>query len=138
MKLLYHLQQVLGSCGFQRWGFQMCTFSKNRLIIQLMQFSLHKWRNSFTHAFLVINDISAVRIWLLRIFARPKKMHGPGPSLAGLKLLEDFFFLLNTHCESTNILKTNPHGSWTTHTGWRLHPIWFKFWIWHYYQQKLD
>ena len=28
--------------------------------IQLRQFSLHKWRNSFTHVFLVTNDISAV------------------------------------------------------------------------------
>ena len=58
------LHRVLGSCGFQWCGFHSCGFhssgfSKNSPNIQLMQFSLHKWRNSFTHAFLVTNDLSA-------------------------------------------------------------------------------
>ena len=56
---LFCIHQVLGSCGFQWCGFHSCTFSKNSPNIQLMWFSVHNWRNSFTHVFLVINDLSA-------------------------------------------------------------------------------
>ena len=48
------LYRVLVSCWFH-----LCAFSKNSPNIQLIRFSLHKWRNSFTHAFLVTNDLSA-------------------------------------------------------------------------------
>ena len=51
-----------------------------------------------------------------------KKRMSQGPGVGGLWFLEDFF-LLNTHCNSANISKTNPHGLWTTHTHWRLHPL---------------
>ena len=51
---------------------------------------------------------SVLQIRLLQIFNRPKKTHELG--VGGLRFLEDFFFLLNTHCNSANILKTNPHG----------------------------
>ena len=44
------IHQVL---GFQWCGFHLCSFSKNNPNIQLMQFLLHNWRNSLTHAFLV-------------------------------------------------------------------------------------
>ena len=53
------VHRVLGFCGFQWCGFHLCIFSKNSPNIQLMRFPLHKWRNSFTHAFLVTNDLSA-------------------------------------------------------------------------------
>ena len=52
-KPLLHL--VLGSCGFQWCGFHLCAFLKNSQNIQLMRFSLH----SYTHAFLITNDLSA-------------------------------------------------------------------------------
>ena len=51
--------RVLGSCGFQWCGFHSCIFSKNSQKSSLRNFSLQKWRNSFTHAFLVANDSSA-------------------------------------------------------------------------------
>ena len=53
------VHRILGSCGFQWCGFHSCALSKNSPNIQLMQFTLHKWRNSFTHAFLVTIDLSA-------------------------------------------------------------------------------
>ena len=56
---LWSIHRVLGYCVFQWCGFHSCTFSKNSPNIQLMRFSLHKWRNSFTCAFLVTNDLSA-------------------------------------------------------------------------------
>ena len=40
--------------GFQSRCFHFCAFSN----IQVMQFSLHKLKNSFSHAFLVTNDFS--------------------------------------------------------------------------------
>ena len=43
------LHWVLGSWEFQWYSFHSCTFSKNPNI-QLMRFSLHKGRNSSTHA----------------------------------------------------------------------------------------
>ena len=55
----YVVHQVLASCGFQWFGFHLCVVSKSSPNIQLMQFSLHNWRNSFTHAFLVTNELSA-------------------------------------------------------------------------------
>ena len=55
--VFHKIHRVLGSCGFQWCVFH--SFSKNSLNIQLMWFSLHKWRNSFTHAFWVTNDLSA-------------------------------------------------------------------------------
>ena len=55
-----NLHWVLGSCGFQWCVFHLCAFSKNSPNIQLMRFLLHKWKNSFTHAFLVTNVLSAV------------------------------------------------------------------------------
>ena len=57
--LPFIVHRVLDSCGFQWCSFHLCTFSKNSPNIQLMRFSLHKQRNSFTHAFLVTNDLSA-------------------------------------------------------------------------------
>ena len=69
----FQVHRVLGSCGFQWCSFHSCAFSKNSPNIQLMQFSLHKWRKSFTSAFLVINDLSATDL----VFERPKKMHEP-------------------------------------------------------------
>ena len=36
----------------------VCMFSKNSLNIQLMLFSLYKWRNSFTHALLVTDELT--------------------------------------------------------------------------------
>ena len=36
----------------------VCIFKKYSPNIQLMWFSLHKWRNSFTHVFLVTDDLS--------------------------------------------------------------------------------
>ena len=40
-----------------------CThFQRNSPNIQLMLLSLHKQRNSFTHAFLVTNDLSAANL----------------------------------------------------------------------------
>ena len=61
----FNLHRVLGSCEFQWCGFHLWAFSKNSLNIQLMLFSLHK---SLLHL---------LRIWFMRIFARPKKMHEP-------------------------------------------------------------
>ena len=54
-----NVHPVLGFCGFQWCGFHLYAFSKNSPNIQLMRFSLHKWRNSLTHAFFVTNDSSA-------------------------------------------------------------------------------
>ena len=53
------IHQVLGSCGFQWCSFNSCAFSKNSTNIQLMQFSLNEWRNSFTHVFLGSNHLTA-------------------------------------------------------------------------------
>ena len=39
------------SADFSGAFFTHVHYQKNSLSIQLMQFSLHKWRNSFTHAF---------------------------------------------------------------------------------------
>ena len=39
--------------------FHLCAFTKNSPNIQLMGFSLHKWKNSFTHAFLDTNVLSS-------------------------------------------------------------------------------
>ena len=47
------VQRVFGFCGLQWCGFHLCVFSTNSPNIQLTQFSLHKWRNSFTLGFLV-------------------------------------------------------------------------------------
>ena len=66
--LLNKIHQVLGSCWFLWCGFHLCAFSKHSPNIQIMQFSLHKWRNSFTHAFWL-------RIWFMQILFRPKKTH---------------------------------------------------------------
>ena len=55
--VFHKIHRVLGSCGFLWCVFH--SFSKNSLNIQLMWFSLHKWRNSFTHAFLVAIDLRA-------------------------------------------------------------------------------
>ena len=44
---IFGIHWALGSCGFQWCGFHLCTFSINYPNIQLMQFSLRKWRNSF-------------------------------------------------------------------------------------------
>ena len=54
---MFSIHRVLGSRGFQWCGFHSCAFSKNSTNIQLMQFSLHQWRKSFTHAFWVTNDL---------------------------------------------------------------------------------
>ena len=59
---MFSIHRVLGSRGFQWCGFHSCAFSKNSTNIQLMQFSLHQWRNSFTHAFWVTNDLSAANL----------------------------------------------------------------------------
>ena len=71
------VHRVLDSCGFQWCGFHLCAFSKNSPNIQLMLFSLGKLRNSFTHAFLVTNDLSAADL-VHADFARPKKLHELG------------------------------------------------------------
>ena len=82
------LHRVLGSCGFQWCSFHSCAFSKNSPNIQLMRFSLHKWRNSFTHAFLVTNDLIVAEL-NHAVFARPKKPH---ELRTGLCWNLDFFF----------------------------------------------
>ena len=73
----FQIHRVLGSCGFQWCVFHLCTFSKNSPNIQLIRFSLHKWRNSFNHSFWVTNDlqIQVLWIWFLWIFGRPRKMN---------------------------------------------------------------
>ena len=57
----------LAPADFSGAVFTCAHFKKLPLI-----FLLHKWRNSFTHAFLVTNG-HVLGIWLLRIYARPKK-----------------------------------------------------------------
>ena len=49
----------LAPADFSGAVFTCAHFQKNNPNIQLMQFSLHKLRNSFTHALLVTNDLSA-------------------------------------------------------------------------------
>ena len=66
--LLNKIHQVLGSCWFLWCGFHLCAFSKHSPNIQIMQFSLHRWRNSFTLAFWL-------RIWFMQILFRPKETH---------------------------------------------------------------
>ena len=68
--LLNKIHQVLGSWWFLWCSFHFCAFSKHSPNIQFMRFSLHKWRNSFTHAFLL-------RIWFMQIFVKPKKTQEP-------------------------------------------------------------
>ena len=59
---LTNVHRVLSSCGFQWCGFHSCVVSENSPNIQLMWFSLHNWRNPFTHAFLVIRP-GVVTYW---------------------------------------------------------------------------
>ena len=56
----YSIHSVLGSCRLQWCGIHLCAFSKNSPNISLCDFHyICKWKNSFTHAFLVTNDFSA-------------------------------------------------------------------------------
>ena len=58
------LHRGLGYCRFHCCGFQLCAFSKNSQNIQLIQFSLHKRRNSFTHELLVTLYTSECKVWM--------------------------------------------------------------------------
>ena len=57
--IVCEVHRVVGSFGFQSCGFHLCAFSKKSPNIQHMPFWQHKWKKSFTHAFLVTNDLSA-------------------------------------------------------------------------------
>ena len=71
----------MGSCRFHWWGFHLCAFSKHSPNIQLMQFSLHKWRNSFTLAFLVTNDLGAADLDHADFWQTYKKRMSQGPAV---------------------------------------------------------
>ena len=49
----------LAPVDFSSAVFTCMHFQKIAKNVRLMRFSLHRWRNSFTHAFLVTNDLSA-------------------------------------------------------------------------------
>ena len=63
--------------------FNSCAFSKNSQNSQLMQFSLHKGRNSFSLMRFWLLMTSLLRTWLMLIFARPTKMQEPRTGLIG-------------------------------------------------------
>ena len=69
----------LASADFSGCVFHSCAFSKNSPNIQLMWFSLYKWRNSFTHAFWVTNDFKYCRFGPCGFLPSLKKSTIQGP-----------------------------------------------------------
>ena len=81
------LHQILGSCGFQLCGFPVCTFSKN--IWKIAQISSlcnfhYKSEEIPSLMWFCLLVTSVLPIWLLQIFARPKKRKSQGPGVIGV------------------------------------------------------
>ena len=82
------VDQVLGSCKW--YGFHLCAFSKIAQISSLCNFHYIIKGNSFSHAFLVTNDLSAADLVHAKFLLDLKKSTSQGLGVVGCCYLTEY------------------------------------------------
>ena len=94
-----NVHKVLGSCGFQWCGFHSLTFLRSCPNIHIMQFSIHEWRNPFTCAFFVTNDLlQSCGFGFYRFLPYLKKCTSQGPGVLIRQFIRGYLIPLPPFC----------------------------------------